>query len=147
MAIKKTIQDKINKVLGQGFAYPFRFSTSTGGVAMQTTNDETESVQMINASLRVILGVVIREMFMDREFGSFLYLAQDEPINGDLQINIQRYIFDAVEAQEKRIRVSNTYIDTSEQDLGIVNISIQYRILKTYQSGNYVHPFYLGQVV
>jgi len=146
MAIKKSIQDKIKKVLGQGFVYPFGFSNTTGGVSLQKTDTDEQSVEMINASLRVLLGVIIREVFMDREFGSFLYNAQDEPIGRSLEIDIRRYVFDAIENYEKRISIINTYVDSSEGDAGIVNISIEYKILKTYQYGSYVYPFYLGQV-
>jgi len=146
MAIKKKIQDKINRVLGQGFKYPFRFSESNGGVSVQLTNTDEQSVEMINSSLRLILGVIVKEMFMDREFGSFLYLAQDEPIGIELDANIKKYIFDAIMQYEKRINVSGTYIDSSSQEKGIIYISISYTILKTYQAGNFVYPFYLGQV-
>lgn len=130
--------------LGKGWRFPFSFDTN-GGVSVQGSNTDNEAIEMINQSLQTILGTMVGERVIERRFGSLLFLLIDEPINQFLEMEIKRYVIEAIERYEKRINITDTLIALEDYENGIVQISIMYQIIKTQRKGNLVYPYYLSQ--
>jgi phage baseplate assembly protein W len=138
VAAKKALRNPI----GQGWKFPFSFDAN-GGVAGQASTTDNEAVELINEALQVIIGTTISERVIRRTFGSKLKALVDEPIDDILVMEIKQYVIEAIARYERRIALFDTYVDTSNENQGMVLIEINYQILRTQQRGNMVYPFYL----
>ena len=130
--------------LGKGIKFPFQFNVIGG---TETSVAVSEKYENINESIQQILATSPGERVMLPEFGSRLRELLFEPNNAVLKTLARVYIIDAVKRWEKRIIVKEVYIDDNPQSLnqGLLNIHINYTVIKDQVEGNLVYPFYIGQ--
>jgi len=130
--------------LGKGIKFPFQFNV-IGGTEVSVA--VSEKYDHINESIQQILATSPGERVMLPEFGSRLRELLFEPNNAVLKTLARVYVIDAVKRWEKRISIKEVYIDDNPQSLnqGLLNIHINYTVIKDQVAGNFVYPFYLGQ--
>jgi len=137
--------------LGKGAAYPFKFNTITGGVAVASSENyylgnptvATSDLDKINMSIANIISTPLGTRFFLPEFGCNLYTLVFEP-NDDIFANLARvYIADALFKWEKRLTVRAIDVITTIDNLeaNSTNIKINYQIISSQVVGNYVYPF------
>lgn len=129
-------------VLGRGWAFPFRF-TSRGRIQRQVGVAPAESAELINMSIRQILGTRIGSRVIDRDFGSDLRDTIFEPIDNLTATAVQMAITGALRTWERRIEVLSVTISLDRVKDGILDAQIFYRIISSQQVGNLVYPLYL----
>lgn len=125
-----------NPFLGSGMAFPFRFSTNTGGVAVSTDEER------INQAIDQILGTPVGSRVMRRDFGSRLREVVFRPSDPTLARTLEHHTRKAIERWEKRIRITSVSAALIGDAEGRVDITIHYYIIDTNVPGNYVYPFY-----
>ncbi len=130
--------------LGKGIKFPFQFNV-IGGTEVSVA--VSEKYDHINESIQQILATSPGERVMLPEFGSRLRELLFEPNDAVLKTLARVYVIDAIKRWEKRVIVKEVYIDDSPQNLdqGLLNIHINYTVIKGQVQGNLVYPFYLGQ--
>lgn len=142
MALSPRAREKLSEIVGKGWKFPFSFN-ELGGVSTQDSKSESDAVELINQSIRQILGTAVGERVIRRSFGSLLFTLVDENIDQFLQAEIRRNVFDAIETHERRVILQESLIDFTNRDGGMVSIAANYQIIKSQRSGNLVFPFYL----
>lgn len=125
--------------LGRGWAFPPAFDRSLPGVQM--LEDEAE----IASSLAVLLGTMQGERVMIPWYGCNL----DELIFENLDTRIKTLVADKIESSllyfEPRIRVEKVSIEKSNENEGILLVSIDYTVKSTNSRFNMVYPFYIQE--
>lgn len=129
--------------LGRGMAYPFQFTTRTGGVFSGGVVNQSENEQHINESILQILGVRIGTRAMRRSFGSYLREIVFRPNDPSLDPKIEYTVKGAIERWEPRVIVDNIIIDRTSRWEGRLDVSVTYTIIKTNVKRNLVFPFFL----
>jgi uncharacterized protein len=79
--------------------------------------------------------------FMNPDFGSKLYSLLFEPYDQFLLDRIKMYTIDAVKKDVRTITVQNILIDTSQREYNLLSIHLEYLIISSTISNNYVYPF------
>ncbi|WP_422360466.1 GPW/gp25 family protein [Reichenbachiella sp.] len=128
-----------NDYLGTGWAFPITFSEQT--LELEMTHRE----QNVNDSIDIILKTNYGERCLEPQFGSglrqFFFAQMDDTLKGE--------IIDMVEVSllenEPRIDVEDIRIDFLDDDIGAINIEIDYTYTKTNTRHNHVFPFYLNE--
>lgn len=127
-------------ILGRGIRYPFAF----GGSFKNTGRlEESFATDKINGSIAAILGTIPGERMYQPDFGSMLQYLVFEPNDDILKDKLTLYIKDALDKWEKRIEIIAISFDDSPYNKNnhILNIMINYLIINTQVTGNYVYPF------
>jgi hypothetical protein len=130
--------------LGKGIKFPFQFNVIGG---TETSVAASEKYDHINESIQQILSTSPGERVMLPEFGSRLRELLFEPNNAVLKALARVYVIDAIKRWEKRVIVKEVYIDDTPYNLdqGLLNIHINYTVIKHQVEGNLIYPFYTGQ--
>jgi phage baseplate assembly protein W len=139
-----------NEYLGRGMAFP---SWQDGaGQARQSIRigatggfEETAGVRKIEESIRIILGTQYGERAMRPTFGCNLKSLLFAP-NNEATANLARhYVTEGLARWEPRIEVLEVTIDRDlvDRQVGVMRISIHYRIKATQLTQSFVYPFYL----
>src|SRR5258706_14807209 len=126
------------ELYGRGASFPIAVDAA-GGVA------ESAGVAKIEASIRIILGTQYGERVMRPTFGCNLKSLVFAP-NNDATANVARhYVAEGLALWEPRIEVLDVVVnrDVTERQLGLMRISILYRIKATQLTQSFVYPFYL----
>lgn len=125
--------------LGRGWAFPPVFDRNLPGARM--LEDEAD----IASSLAVLLGTAQGERVMMPWFGCNL----DELIYESLDTRIKTLVADKIESailyHEPRIRLEKVSIEKSDENEGILLISIDYTVKTTNSRFNMVWPFYIQE--
>ena len=139
-----------NEYLGRGMALPTW--QDSAGRAQQSARisstggfEEAAGVGKIEESIRIILGTQYGERVMRPTFGCNLKSLVFAP-NNDATANVARhYVAEGLSLWEPRIEVLDVTVhrELSERQLGVMNISILYRIKATQLTQSFVYPFYL----
>ncbi len=129
--------------LGRGIRFPFQFNV-IGATDTSLTVAVSEKYDHINESIQQILGTSPGERVMKPEFGSRLQELLFELNNAILKSLARVYVIDAIRRWEKRVIVKKVQIDNIP-DQNLLNIHINYTVIKDQVEGNLVYPFYLGQ--
>ena len=129
--------------LGRGIRFPFQFNV-IGATDTSLTVAVSEKYDHINESIQQILGTSPGERVMQPEFGSRLRELLFELNNAILKSLARVYVIDAIRRWEKRVIVKKVQIDNIP-DQNLLNIHINYTVIKDQVEGNLVYPFYLGQ--
>ena len=122
--------------LGSGLTFPLRVN-GRGGLALVTDEHAVER------SIALILRTSKGERRLRPEFGSNLREAAFAPINPDTMGQIQHDVTDALSFWEPRITVEDVRVDPSEDQEGLLLVSIDYTIKATNDERNLVFPFYV----
>ena len=124
--------------LGRGWSFPPTFYKESKGVKMLLSDED------INSSLHILLSTKPGERIMQPRYGCNLVPFSFEPVNIATKTMIERIVRDAVTLNEPRIIADNISILYNPEE-GLVNINIEYTIIKTNTRYNYVYPFYLEE--
>ena len=138
------LSEKYEKIIGVGFSFPFHFS-GNGGVAKQGNNGFDSSIEKIRESLFQILGTILKERFIRRDFGNELHNLLFEGIDPFLLSRMRQFVIVGILKYEKRINVVNIDIINRNENSGLVEINVDFVVRQTNQSGNIVYPFYLNR--
>ena len=139
-----------NEYLGRGMAFP-SWQDKTGRsqqsarIGMTGGFEEAAGVVKIEESIRVILGTQYGERVMRPTFGCNLKSLVFAP-NNDATANVARhYVSEGLARWEPRIEVLEVVVnrDLVERQVGVMRISIVYRIKATQLTHSFVYPFYL----
>jgi phage baseplate assembly protein W len=129
-------------ILGKGWTFPFRF-TSRGGVAQFTSGTVDQSIEKVRMSISQILGTKVGSRVIDRPFGADLRGLIFTPIDDLSAARVRFSIMDAIQTYEKRVEILNIEVSITKASLGVLEASIDFRIIATQVTGNLVYPFYL----
>ncbi len=122
--------------LGTGWSFPPEFSQETGEVLM--TSDEED----IQASLRILLGTVAGERFMNPKYGLDMHEMLFEPMGTTAKTVLNDRIKMAILIYEPRIIPLTIQVDTSAELEGTISIILEYEVRSTNSRYNLVYPFY-----
>ena len=140
--------------LGKGARYPFAFNEITGGVEKASSESyylgdpavDNKDLEKINGSIHNILSTALYTRFFLQTFGSKINSLVFEP-NDDIFADTMRvYVAEALGRWEKRIILLSVDIvtDNTDFDNHTAKIVINYRIISSQRTGNYVYPFVRG---
>lgn len=125
--------------LGNGWGFPPQFSG--GGQDLEMVSGEKDILQ----SLEIILSTQLRERTMRPNFGCGLEQYLFEEIDQGLVTSIRGAIQNAVLDHEPRVELEKVDVDDSEENAGLILISIRYLVRATNNRFNMVYPFYLNE--
>jgi len=132
-------RDQGKEFLGRGWAFPFDFERDRG-VVRSTAFEED-----VHQSIYIILSTAPGERVMRPEFGCGIHDLVFGVINTALVTQIKHHVKTSLRDYEARVDLLGVEVDTSQSIDGRLNISIDYQIRSTNQSGNYVFPFYFKE--
>ena len=130
----------MNDILGQGCKFPFQFGKLTGATVTSTATSRDQ--QHIHESIRQILGTPRGARFLLPEFGSRLHELLFEGNDAILRGLVRHEVTDVLMRWEPRLIVEDVQVVSDEH---AVVVTIQYRLIASQVSGNYVYPFYREQ--
>lgn len=125
---------KNHDFLGTGWAYPMteRIRKSSSG------GDDS-----IAQSIIVIIGTMKGERVMRPTFGCDIHKIIFELQNTMTYHTAERYVREALEEWEPRIRDVEVKAKPDPDQDGRINISIDYKVIATNTQKNIVYPFYI----
>jgi uncharacterized protein len=126
--------------LGRGWAFPLQLDTQTAGAALVEDEDD------IRQSIRIILGTARGERVMRPDFGCGIHELVFTAMDTTTVERVRTETADALRRYEARIEVLAIAVDVV--DVGgdaHMEISLDYRVRATNQSGNLVYPFYFNE--
>ena len=129
------IKQKETNIIGTGISFPVKFSEGKKDQLL----DIATGVDVINQSIRLILGTRIGERYNNNEFGSNINDLIFEPNDLILKDLLYYSIVSALQRWEKRITILDINFD--EQNEHLIHIVINYKINSTHTVGSYVYPF------
>jgi len=124
--------------LGTGWGFPPTFRREWYGVEMLTGEEDVKS------SIGIILKTLTGERIMLPTFGCNLQPHVFDQMNVPGMAMIEKIVREALIYHEPRIIVDGL-ISTPNQEKGVLEIDIQYRIITTNTRYNYVFPFYINE--
>ena len=130
-----SVMTKQKSYLGKGWAFPLKINPQGGTGLSSAEQDVRQAIQII---LRTELG----ERLYRPDFGCRLSELTFAPMNARTLFLIRLYVREALEVWEPRIELEEVRVDP-DPVAGKVNIIIDYRLKKTYESDSLVYPFYL----
>jgi phage baseplate assembly protein W len=107
--------------------------------------EEASGVRKIEESIRIILGTQQGERVMRPTFGCKLKSLVFAP-NNEATANLARhYVVEGLDQWEPRIEVLDVTVerDVTMRQLGVMQISILYRVKATQMKQSMIYPFYL----
>jgi len=119
--------------LGSGFAFPFRFSPTTGAPEI------SYGVDHVVHCMRQVLGTKVGERVIRRDFGcpvARLLFAPDTEVGPELSADIQS----SLATWEHRSEVLRVILNR-DRTRGSISANIHFRTFQTHQNGNFVYPF------
>jgi phage baseplate assembly protein W len=125
--------------LGRGWKFPIQVDKATGRIMM------SEYEQDIIEAIRIILGTSLGERTMRPDFGCdvqrFVFGETDDTTLMMLGSSIK----EAIQTWEPRVHEVEVQTIIDNQDIGKVNIRIQYMVRSTNNLFNQVYPFYIHE--
>lgn len=130
-------------IIGRGWVFPFRFTT-LGSVAKIVGMSPDDAIAKIQMSIAQILGTKIGSRYIDRDFGSDLRGLIFTPIDSLSAARVRGAIIDAIQNNEKRVEILNVDVSIARAKEGVLETSIDFRVISTQVEGNLVYPFMLS---
>jgi phage baseplate assembly protein W len=121
---------------GRGMSFPLQLGVTGIG--------ESEGVQKIEESIRIILGTQHGERVMRPDFGCNLKRLAFAPNNASTANLARYYVQEGLRRWEPRIELVDVTVENDNLH-GALLIHITYRLRATQDSHNLVYPFYLEQ--
>jgi len=125
--------------LGAGWRFPPAFTQ--GGAEVELVSGAED----IEQSLQILLSTRPGERVMQPDFGCDLNHVMFEEIDQGLLNRLNRLISDAILYHEPRITLDRLDVSESEQEPGLLLISLDYTIRSTNSRYNMVYPFYINE--
>lgn len=123
--------------LGVGWKFPPEFDKRTKTVTLVSEEQD------IRESLLILFSTRPGERMMQPEYGCDLSIINFEPVESDLLGMIEGTIQRAILYHEPRIILEDIMITTDKVLDGVVEISLEYTIIKTNRRNNIVFPYYI----
>lgn len=133
-----------NTFLGTGWAFPPTFRCETEAVEMLSGELDILGADGFQGSIFIIISTAFGERVMQPTFGCDLQPFVFEVMNTPNQAMIEKIVHDALILHEPRIIVSKISSEFNSLE-GILNISVEYRVITTNTRYNYVFPFYVNE--
>jgi len=127
-----------DKIIGQGWSFPPRFSLERAAVAMTT------GIEDISNSLFIIFTTALGERLMQPKFGCSLHAMLMEPMNTGNLGYIRNLLETAILYHEPRIDAEKILLDV-ESEPGLLRIEVVYKLRGSNSRFNFVYPFYLQE--
>lgn len=123
-------------LLGRGPSFPLNKS-DRGGLSL------TEDIKRINQSLFLIFETPKGSRLMMPEFGSDIHKYKFDPLDEILMERIRYTITEDVKRWEPRIALTSVEFlsDSAAIDNNILYVSINYKLINSDVSANYVYPY------
>jgi len=131
----KTIEQSF---LGTGWSFPPAFRRDSAGVEMLQNEAD------VHSSIGIILSTVTGERVMLPAFGCNLQPHVFDPMNVPTIAMIEKIVREALVYHEPRIIVKELN-SVPKQEMGMLEINIEYEIITTNTRYNYVFPFYMNE--
>lgn len=125
--------------LGIGWSFPPTFTPGGADVELVSGADD------IQQSLQILLSTRLGERAMHEDFGCDLHFVLFEEIDQGLVNSLTNIISDAILYHEPRITLDRLDISESQNQQGLLLISLDYIIRGTNSRFNMVYPFYLNE--
>lgn len=135
---------KANAFLGTGWSFPPRFNRSTAQVEMVSDRVDIEE------SLRILFSTTPGERLFHPNFGCDLKKFMFGEINDGLFMEMRNIIYQSILYFEPRISIDKAddiKIVKSTSNIGVVIISLDYKIRVTNSRFNFVYPFFLEEAI
>jgi uncharacterized protein len=132
------LPDHINDLMGYGSYAPMRRSLNIQG---EEDIGRAKGFSKLNSDIFLSLSTPYGTRFMNPEFGSKLYSLLFEPYDDFLVSRIKDFTEEAVRKDVRKISVTKILVDVTERDYNLLKIHLEYKIISTAISSNYVYPF------
>ena len=119
--------------LGKGFSYPFSYTNGQVSTA--------EGLDSVRASIIAIISTKPGELFMSPQIGSKLWTLVFKPIDSVFYSLATRYVKDALEEQEPRIKDIDLNYRTYPSSNNLVDIIITYTVISSSTRDSVVYTF------
>ncbi len=123
--------------LGIGWKFPPEFNKENKSVTL--ISEEAD----IKESLYILFTTRPGERMMQPDYGCDLSILNFEPSNTNLVVLIEDNIQRAILYYEPRIKLENIEVFTDRILDGIIDVRIEYTIIRTNNRNNIVFPYYL----
>ncbi len=124
--------------LGTGWSFPPTFDKK--GRTVEMLSDEAD----IKSCLGILLSTSIGERIMQPKYGCDLKRFLFEPLNTTLKAYIKDLVKKAILYFEPRIKLEEISLTTDDNE-GILLITVDYTIITTNTRNNLVFPYYLEE--
>ncbi len=125
--------------LGKGWSFPPSFSKASGSV------DMLSDVADIESSLHILLSTRPGERVMQPDYGCNLDRLMFEPLTTTLKTYMYDLVKMAILHHEPRIKPDGITFTGSNDNEGLVLITVSYTVVTTNTRFNYVYPFYKNE--
>ncbi len=125
--------------LGRGWAFPPTFSLGGADVEMVSGAEDVQQ------SLQILLATAPGERVMQELFGCDLEGVLFEPLDQGFINTVTAMVSNAILDYESRIDLNKLTVSESEDQDGLLLISIDYTIRSTNSRYNMVYPFYFKE--
>lgn len=125
--------------LGTGWHFPPTFTRGGNEVELVANAEDIEQ------SLQILLLTQPGERVMQPEFGCDFQNIMFEEIDQGLLNTLHSLITDAILYHEPRITLDRLDVSESDQEPGLLLISLEYTIKRTNSRFNMVYPFYINE--
>ncbi|MGH9038603.1 MAG: GPW/gp25 family protein [Acidimicrobiia bacterium] len=122
--------------IGRGMTFPLAVD-HTGAIAVSTGND------LVERSIRVIVGTARGERVMRAEFGCAIWEHVFAPVNHNTLGLMAQAVRQAIRQWEPRVDLEDVAVDPDPADASRVLIHVRYRVRATNDRRNLVYPFYV----
>lgn len=125
--------------LGKGWSFPPEFFSNGAEVEMVSGEED------IRQSLHILLSTSWGERTMFSAYGCELSRYLFEEIDQGLVNGLKSVVGNSILNNEPRIDVDRIEVDQSNENLGLILISIDYTVRTTNNRYNLVYPFYINE--
>lgn len=127
--------------LGTGWSFPPSFSAGGAGVELVSGPED------IHQSLQILFATQLGERVMQEDFGCEMSSYLFEEVDRNLISGLQETISDAILYHEPRIELDRIEVSASDDEQGLLLITLEYTVLSSNSRYNMVYPFYLNEAV
>lgn len=127
---------KPNDFIGKGWSFPPQFEKESGVV------ETTAGYEDIEKSLQILLTTRPGERVMQPKYGCHMDPLLFETLDTGTKTQIKERIRTAILYFEPRIEVKRIDLDDSDQNTGLILVSVEYVVSATNSRFNFVYPFY-----
>ncbi|MDX2417955.1 MAG: GPW/gp25 family protein [Xanthomonadales bacterium] len=124
--------------IGSGWSFPPRFNKAVASV------DMSSGIQDIEESLEIIFTTILGERIMRPDFGCSLKEQVFEVMNTSRISWLETLITNAIIYHEPRIDADQITVEP-DQNNGLLQIGISYRVRGANSRFNFVYPYYLTE--
>jgi phage baseplate assembly protein W len=139
METDNQIMNTEQSFLGTGWSFPPSFTKGGAEVTMVSGSED------IHQSLQILLSTSLGERVMQEDFGCDLSRVMFEEMDQDLMNSLNSIISDAILYHEPRITLDELAISESQNQPGLLLISMTYTIKSTNSRFNMVYLFYINK--